>query len=143
MQIELQKRSYELNFQKLPGYLFASIHCPVASRDVVGSYMREIIDKCKVERAAKLMIEIDTEDSSWIWEAAFIDAQFPSSGLSKTKVAIVDHTPERTDLESFGVSFGSGLRMDIRVFRERAKATDWLSSDYASGRGHRPGPVSN
>jgi len=117
--------SYELTFEKRPGYLYARISAENINREIALTYLREVAERANMLEAARLMIHRDIPEMLPDGILFFVTAEFQQM-IVGIKTAFVNPYLSNEDAFKFAITVGHNRGANYNIFTNDDDAETWL-----------------
>jgi hypothetical protein len=124
--LKLQAKSYSVEFDERPQYLYALVRAERVSFEMARNYLKEVLEECRELKYSKLMIERDIPERLPTSTYPLLAADFVKMGISDLKIAFVDPRIDDLGLLRFAAAATRALGINVRVYRSRPEARRWL-----------------
>ena len=127
MSENIAARSYVINFQDGPNYLYALVHSDQYGYDVLAGFLREIADECRKRNFTQVMIEENISATTSEEDVFRIASELPQLGFSDIRMAYIDRFSDQKELNEYGRKVAEDSGVDVRIFNSLEEAAEWLS----------------
>jgi hypothetical protein len=117
---------FKIEFNHFPEYLYVFIGEGRDSFEVSKKYWFRIIDECKKEGVAKLLIDEDLEGTLPSNEAYQLSTLLADTSLKNILIAFVDRRAEQSDSNQFSELIYTNRGGRVKLFKKIKEARQWL-----------------
>ena len=117
---------YELIIEKRPLYLYACVKSDIIDREVVLSYLNEILAAFRDAQYSRLLIVKEIPAALDVDDFAYIASEVVRSGAQGMRIGVVDEFPDNHHVNKEGAKKAKRTGLDVEFFSSFSSAVHWL-----------------